>query len=157
MKLHSAVAKTLLMAASLGMTTPMIVTSLRAQGRPRPPAAAEEEPKVVGLEIARNGGGFLGVALEGLSLVVRFYDADKKPILAGAARAAIWWNPVNKAGVQRTVMTATPDLLALRSPAQLRPPYVFTVSVTLVREDGETIEQHMVDIAAVVAAQTEVE
>jgi hypothetical protein len=148
MKLHTAVAKTLLMAASLGITTPMLVTHGRAQVRPRPPVAAEEEPSVVGLEIARASGGYLGVALEGLSLVVRFYNAEKKPAVSDAARAAIWWDPVNKAGVQRTIMTRTPDLLALRSPALLRPPHVYTVSVTLVREDGETIEIHLVDLKA---------
>lgn len=153
MNLHTSVAKTLLMAASLGMTTPMIVTSTRGQVRPRPPMAVEDEPKVVGLEIARAGGGCLGVALEGLALVVRFYDEEKKPIAASAARAAIRWNPVNKAGVQHAVMTSTPDALALRSPAILRSPYGFKISVTLVRENGEKIENHLVDTAAIVAAQ----
>lgn len=57
MKLHTSVAKAPLGAALAVRNIPMIVTLARGQGRPRLPVTAEDEPKVVGLEIARAGGG----------------------------------------------------------------------------------------------------
>ena len=57
MNLHTSLAKAPLGAALAVMTIPMIVTLARGQGRPSLPVTAEDEPKVVGLEIARAGGG----------------------------------------------------------------------------------------------------
>jgi hypothetical protein len=96
------------------------------------------------------------LAMEGLALVVRFCDGEKKSIAANAARAAIWWHPVKKAGVLHIVMTNSFDALPLSSPACLRPLHGYKLSVTLGRTNGEKIKNHLVDVAAVVAAQAEV-
>ena len=37
----------------------------------------EEAPKVKGVEAQRANGAFLGLAVEGNSFVLRFYDKDK--------------------------------------------------------------------------------
>lgn len=147
MKPNAALAKTILLAASIGMTVPLVVPGARAQSRPgRPMQATDEEPKVVGIEVARDNGGFLGVAVEGLALVVRFYDEERKPVPADVARATVWWDPVNKAGKERTVLNPSPDGLSLRSPAKLRPPYVYDVVVTFLSAEGEALKTHFVDL-----------
>jgi hypothetical protein len=115
-------------------------------------AAPAEEPTVIGLEVNRPSGGYLGVALEGVSLVVRFYDEDKELIPAEADRAAMWWDAPNRSGRQRAVLNRTGDGLGLRSLPQVRPPYTYFVSITLLRADGSTLEHHQVDLRAVVAA-----
>lgn len=108
-------------------------------------AVEAEEPTVTGIEVARGNGTFLGVALEGLSLVVRYYDEAKEQVQVEADRAAVWWN-APRSGRQRTVMTRDGDGMALRSPGLVRPPHVYIVSLTLLREDGSTIEHHLVDL-----------
>lgn len=157
MKYPAALTKSLLMAASIGMVVPVV-----AQTAPKPPQPAkptkpvtpapEEEPKVDGFEIKRPGGGFLGVKAEGLRLVVKFYDEDKKPTEpAKVSRASARWNPVNKTGEERTVLNMEGGVLA--SPAVLRPPYTFRVFLTLLDENGTALESHVIDARQLGAAK----
>jgi hypothetical protein len=147
MKINAALARTLLMAASIGMVVP-----LRAQTTPKtkpapapkqqtPPAAAdakkkapdkgkaapapettEPEPVIAGSTITRADGTFLGLSLEGGNFKLSFYDAKKKPVQANVARAAARWDPVTTAGQERVVLNPIGDGTALSGPKQVRPP-----------------------------------
>jgi hypothetical protein len=148
MKLSSAVAKSLLMAASIGMVVP-----LGAQTMPKPkpktaPAtpAAEEPAEITGIEIARKQGGFIGVNVEGIRMVIRFYDAEKKQIPVNVARAAARWNPVTKTGEERTVLNPTADGLTLTSTPVVKPPLVFIAYLTLLDAEGNALESTPVDL-----------
>lgn len=146
MKLNTAVAKSLLMAASIGMVVP-----LAAQTAPKPktikPAAPDEEvAKIEGIEIARNNGTFLGVTVEGPRLVIKFYDKDKKPAAVDVARASARWNPVNKTGEERSVLNPDGGGLSLVSTPTVKPPLVFMVYVTLLDAAGKSVESFVVDL-----------
>ena len=145
MKPTGAVAKSLLMAASIGVTMPLTALYSRAQSRP-PTQTNEDESEIVGISVARADGTFLGFAVEDLALVMRFYDKDKKAIPADVARATVWWDPVNKAGKVRTVMNPAPDGLSLQSLPKLRPPYVYQVVVTVIDAQDKAGETYFVDL-----------
>ena len=102
--------------------------------------AEEEEPTVTGIEAARPGGGFLGLAVEGNGYVLRFYDEEKTEIAPDAARATARWNSPQKAGQQRVVLARSGN--TLRSPPRVRPPLVFIAFISLFTEEGELIESH---------------
>jgi hypothetical protein len=155
MKLNAALAKSLLMAASIGTVVP-----LAAQTAPKKPAAGsakpapapapapdetEAEPVLPGSVIARPGGGFLSLSLEGVNFKLTFHDAKKKPVPADAVRATVRWNPVNKTGDLRSVLNPGGSDNALVGNVPVRPPYVFKVYLTLIGPDDKAMESHVVD------------
>ncbi len=99
---------------------------------------AEEEPEIIGIQMARKGGGYYGFNVENLSFVLRFYDEEKKEVAPDAIRAMARWNQPNKAGQQRTVLGVSGNKLS--SPPVARPPYAFVVFLTLIGSDGEVME-----------------
>lgn len=147
MKINPAVVKSLLMAASVGMVAP-----LAAQTYPKPnttnpaPGAAEEESKIEGMEISRKDGTFLGLTVDGARLVLKFYDKDKKPVPVNVARAAARWNPINKAGEERSVLNPNPGNTELVSTPVVRPPLVFKVYLTLLDGQGTAVESIIADL-----------
>lgn len=145
MKLNAAVLKSLLMAASIGTVVPLGAQS-PAKPSPKPAAPAEEPAKVQGLEVARANGAYLGVSVEGVRLVVRFYDKDKKPAAPDAARGAARWNPVNKAGEVRSPLNPGTDGFSLASNPVVKPPLVFKVYLTLLDAGDKEIESLVVDM-----------
>ncbi|GEM_PF-1370387 len=98
----------------------------------------EEEYEVVGLEMQRADGRFLGLAIEGNAFVLRFYDEEKKPETPDAIRAMARWNSPQKAGQQRTVLTGAGEFL--RSPPIVRPPYSFVAYLTLIGPDDAVLD-----------------
>lgn len=149
MKYPSAFAKSLVMAAWIGMVVPLGAQTIPAKPvKPAKPAtpSKEEAPKIDGFEVKRPGGGFLGVKVDGLKLVVSFYGEEKKPVSPGnVARASARWNPVNKKGDERAVLDAAPGGKSLESPAIVRPPYTFRLYLTLLDENGNVVESHVID------------
>ncbi|MBC8040686.1 MAG: hypothetical protein H7Y06_09100 [Opitutaceae bacterium] len=147
MKLNTAVAKSLLMAASIGMIVP-----LAAQTTPKPkttkpaPAPTEEPAKIEGLEITRANGTFLGLTVEGPRLVLKFYDKDKKPAPIDIARAAARWEPLNKPGDERSMMNPNEANTALTSTPVVKPPLVFKVYITLLDAEGKAVESIIADL-----------
>jgi hypothetical protein len=155
MNLNSALAKSLLMAASVGMVVPMfaqttpkpVAPAAPAKPAPSKPAAPKEEPATIeGLELPRKAGGFVGVTIDGVRLVVKFYDAEKKPVAADVARAVARWNPVNKTGEVRSVLNPAGDGTSLVSTPVLQPPHVFNVYLTLIAQDGTAVETYVVNL-----------
>lgn len=135
--------KTLLMAASIGMVVPVRAQSARPGPRQVQGQDAEEEAQVVGVERAWVGG-LLGLAIEGNAFVLRFYDADKKPVPVAAARAAVRWDPIGRGGTERAVMNLAGD--TLRSPTIVRPPHLFIAWVTLLDDEGNAVAIHAFDM-----------
>lgn len=150
MKLNASVAKSLLMAASIGMVVPLAAQT-PAKPKPAKPAAPsapadEEKPKVDGIEIARANGTFIGAKVDGVRLVLKFYDKDKKPAAVDVARASARWNPVTKKGEERSVLNPDGSGNALVSTPTVQPPLVFVVYVTLLDSEGKGVESFIVDL-----------
>lgn len=147
MKLNAALAKSLLMAASIGIVVPLVAQTAPKKPAPTPAAPTEEEPEpqLPGTVIARSGGGFLSLTLEGGHFKLSFYDAKKKPATADAIRAIARWDPVNKTGDVRSVLNPADEGRALQGNVMVRPPYVFKVYITLIGADDTAMESHVVD------------
>ncbi len=152
MKLNAALAKSLLMAASIGVVVPLVAQTSPKKDAPKTgpsapqPAPAEEEaePQLPGSVIARPGGGFLSLSVEGLHFKLSFYDAKKKPVDADAIRALARWDPPGR-DQQRSVLNPAGDGKSLTGNVQVRPPYVFKVFLTVIGSDEKVIESHVVD------------
>ena len=79
--------RTVLVAAWLGVTVPLLADGVRPGATPKPPAVPaapaaqekkpQEEPKIAGLVIPRAKGGFLGLTLENSNFKLAFYDGKK--------------------------------------------------------------------------------
>jgi hypothetical protein len=153
MKLNAALAKSLLMAASIGIVVPLVAqTSAKKEapqtGSAQPPTTGaseeEQEPQLPGSVIARPGGGFLSLTVDGLHFKLSFYDAKKKPVEADAIRALARWDPPSRSQ-ERSVLNPDSDGKALIGNVQVRPPYVFKVFLTLIGPDDKVLESHVVD------------
>jgi hypothetical protein len=144
MKLSAPLAKTLLMAASIGLVVPVLAQTPRPANPPAKGTGTEEEPEVIGV-VRPWAGGLMGLAVEGNAFVLRFYDAEKKPVPPAAARATVRWDPTNKAGQQRAVLNpGGPD--SLRSPSVVRPPLAFAAFITLLDAEGNSLGGHSFDL-----------
>jgi hypothetical protein len=150
MKLNAALAKSLLMAASIGIVVPLVaqtgskkVAPKADPAQPAPPEGAA--PQLPGTVIAREDGRFLSLSLDGMHFKLSFYDANKVLVEPDAVRAVARWDPVNKAGVLRAVLNPSEDGKALKGNVLVRPPYVFKVQLLLIGADDNTIESHSVD------------
>ncbi len=96
-------------------------------------AAATEDSKLpeTGVNLAREGGGWLNIEAAENRLTLRFFDAEKVPstpdVERGSARVVY---PSRED--RRVVLTREGD--TLRSPATVRPPLVFRIHLSLFRE-----------------------
>lgn len=154
MKLPVVAAKVLFTAAWLALVVPLGAQTAPApkpvapSGPGKKPAdAPAEAPAVIpGLELPRNDGTFLGLTVENTRMILKFYDADKKPAPINLARAAARWNPVNKIGDERSVLNPNAQNDALVSTPVVRPPLVFKVYLTLLDENGAVVESIIADM-----------
>lgn len=89
------------------------------------------EPKIEGITIARSNGTFLGLALEGGTFKLSFYDDKKKPVKPDVTRAAARWNPNYKQGSERIILNLSGDGKALVGNKPVRPPFAFKLYLTL--------------------------
>lgn len=153
MKLNAALARSVLMAASIGLVVPV-----RAQPSPRPAApkqglaGEEEEGVVAGIAIARPGGRWLGVTMEGLNLRLTFYNAKKQPEPVDVRRGGVRWKPPTIPEFERAVLNPAPDGVSLLANRPIRKPWVFTVSVVLVGDNDEVVESYQVRLSDAAAA-----
>ena len=100
----------------------------------------EEEAKIIGVEMQRSDGRYLGLAVEGNAFVIRFYDKDKKEEPVDVVRATARWSSPQKAGQQRTILNPAGN--TLRSPPVVRPPLVFNAFIAFISEEGEVSESY---------------
>jgi len=150
MKLNAALAKTLMMVASIGMVVP-IVYAAPAKAKPgkqpdvpAAPAPGEAEIILPGTVINRPKGGFLSVQVENGALKMTFYDEKKKIVAPDVDRVAARWNPKYKTGDERRVLIKSDDGMSLISPV-IRPPYNFKLFLTLLSADDKTVESYTID------------
>ncbi len=120
----------------LGWAAPGLVNGAQAGKSPGSKggsAHAEEPAKIEGVEIPR-GDGFLGIQIVNSTFKLSFYDAEKKPVVPDVERAALRWDPKYKVGEERVVLNVSADGKSLSSPQNIRPPYLFKLYMTLVRD-----------------------
>jgi hypothetical protein len=147
MKLNAALAKSLLMAASIGMVVPMLGQTATKPVQPAPASGKpEKKPEIEGLEFPRAAGGFIGVTVDGTRFVMKFYDAEKKPVPGDVARATARWNPLNKIGEVRSVLNPDDAGKSLVSTPVVRPPLVFKVYFTLLDAEGKALDSFVADL-----------
>lgn len=124
-----------------------------AKGAAKKAGAAEkaEPAKIEGMEVAR-GSSYLGVAMVGGTFKISFYDAKKKPVAADVARALLRWDPKYKVGSERVMLNRSEDGMALASPRSIRPPYLFKLYITLLKDaaggDDAAGETFVIDFRA---------
>jgi len=128
------------MIQSLGVTKVAASTPAKpADPTKKADAAKKDAPgKIEGIEIARAKGGFLGVQIVDSSFKITFYDAKKKPVAADVVRALLRWDPKYKVGQERLVLNRSDDGKSLASPRNIRPPYLFKLTIVLLQEAAGT-------------------
>ncbi len=152
-----------LLAAALSVPTGLLQAQYQPTPAPAmpstPPPAAPTAPgggkaegkaepadgTIVGMELARKDGHWLGLAIEDGNFKLRFYDKHKKPEKPDVARAAAHWSPVGKLGELHTVLNPEGDGLVLRGPQFVSPPFTFKLFVTLLSADDQVVETFVVD------------
>lgn len=82
-----------------------------------------------GVNLERQNGGWINVQTSEAKMVVRFFDAEKKPISPDVMRATARFRYATKSDIARTVLNREGD--ALVSPNNVRPPHNFFVTLTL--------------------------
>jgi hypothetical protein len=157
MKTTAVLVKALLVAATFGMVVPGFAQygppgKNRAKGAdeaPADPAAPakddDKEGKIVGVEIARANGGFLGLSISGGGFKLAFYDAKKKPVAIDVASGVARWQPAYKKGGELAPLSPSSDGKALASSKFVQAPHTFKVYLTLFNAAGDAVEEHTVD------------
>lgn len=153
MKLNAALAKTLLMSASIGMVVPVRAAPSKPKTptngakapAPTPTPAAVDPASIVipGTVLERKGGGYVSLTLEGGNFLLSFYDSKKSQVAPNAPRAAAHWNPKQKSGEDRTILTAKPDGSALKGARFVKPPFPIKVYITLLDVEGGGTENYI--------------
>lgn len=108
-------------------------TKTKSKASPAAKGKTGEKPVIEGVEIPR-GDGFLGIRIVDSTFQLSFYNSEKKPVPADVDRAALRWDPKYKVGEERVVLNPSADGKSLVSPKAIRPPYLFKLYITLVRE-----------------------
>lgn len=114
--------------------------------------SGKEERKINGIAVPRSSGGFLGVEIVNATFRISFYDAKKVPIAPDAVRAILRWDPKYKIGKEQVVLNPGDDGKSLSSPKSIRPPYLFKLYITLVKDaagtEESTGETYVIDFRA---------
>ena len=142
MKPIACLLKTLVLASSLSIavsglaqeTTTVLPSKSAVNNKTE---TVEKEPVIPGIVLSRPNGGYLGLTLENNNFKLSFYDSTKLPVTVDVARAAARWQTQYKVADERAVLNPTPDGLALTSSKFIRPPYVFRIYLSLLKEPGE--------------------
>ena len=112
----------------------------------------KEELKIKGIVVPRGERGFLGVEVVNGAFKITFYDTKKKPVAPDVARAALRWDPKYKVGQERLVLNPDADGTSLSNPKTIRPPYVFKLFITLLKDASDkeeaVAETHVIDFRA---------
>ncbi|GAB1488084.1 hypothetical protein MASR2M8_05270 [Opitutaceae bacterium] len=149
MKFNAALAKSVLMAASIGLVIPVMAQpAIRPAAARQGPAKEEEEEGVIdGIAIARPDGRWLGVTVEGLNLKVTFYDKKKMPEAIDVLRGNARWRLPTIAQQERAVLNPGPDGKSLIGNRPLRKPWTYPVAIVLVNASEEVVETHQVQLS----------
>ena len=91
------------------------------------------ELPTTGKNLERQNGGWINVQTAGAQMIVKFFDAEKKPVAPDVERATVRFRYAAKSEIKRTVLNREGDTLV--SPGNVRPPHNFLVTLTLLRGD----------------------
>jgi hypothetical protein len=157
MKTTAVVARSLLVAVAFGLVVPGFAqygSSAKARakgtddtsGNPAEPTKDDDkEGKIVGVEIARANGNFLGLSIEGGGFKLAFYNAKKKPMAVDVATGVARWQPSSKKGNELAPLSPSGEGKALASSKFVQPPRIFKVYLTLFNAAGDAVENYTVD------------
>ena len=157
MKTTAVLVKSLLVAAAFGVVVPGFAQysapaktrakdATEAPANPAAPAKDDDkEGKIVGVEIDRANGGFLGLSLAGGGFKLAFYDAKKKPAAIDVASGVARWQPLQKKGNELAPLSPSGDGKALASAKFVQSPHTFKVYLTLFNAAGDAVESYTVD------------
>jgi hypothetical protein len=157
MKTTATLVKSLLVAAAFGVVAPGFAqygASAKSRAKdagetPASPAATtkedEKEGKIVGVEIARANGNFLGLSTEDGGFKLAFYNAKKKPVAIDVATGVARWQPSAKKGNELAPLSPSGEGKALASSKFVQPPRIFKVYLTLFNAAGDAVENYTVD------------
>jgi hypothetical protein len=135
-------ATALLFAADLAEPKPTPPTAGTAPAVPSPSVVEVLPAPIQGMVLTRPAGDFLGVELDGIALKVTFYDAKKKKTPADAVRIAARW--ASKVRSDTVLLPISPETLI--SPAVLRPPQNYIVTIVLIGANDQVLDQHRVNL-----------
>lgn len=133
------------------LVTTVMLLGISAVSWAQDGSAEEALPEIIGVEMQRQDGRFLGLAVEGNAFVIRFYNQDKKEEPVDVLRGTARWRSPQKSGQQRTVLN--PNGSTLRSLPVVRPPLVFNVFVSFIVKDGEVSESFNFNLRKLKAAK----
>jgi len=146
MKINAVLAKSLLLAASVGLVVPLLakppVKSAPAPAKQEEIAKPEgdaPEATIPGISAPRAKGGFIGIEVDDSGFKLSFYDKDKKPVECDVARATARWRPSYKIGEEHRVLNPSGDGKTLTS-TPVRPPYNFRFALVLLNENGDAVD-----------------
>lgn len=130
--------------------TPLVTPTPSAKPTPtKAPVPAATDPKketipaIPGLTLTRGDGRFLGVEMQGVQMKVTFYDAKKKKVAADAVRISAHWRDVGK-DRNTVLLPGAPEVLI--SPAVLRKPHDYRVTLVLMGPDDTVLETFHVNL-----------
>jgi len=149
MKTTAVLVKSMLVAAAFGMVVPVLAQygpPAKAPAKPAAPTKQEDkEGKIIGVEIARANGGFLGLSIDGGGFKLAFYDAKKKPVAIDVASGVARWQLVSQRGSELAPLSPGGDGKALVSTKFVQPPRTFKVFLSLFNAAGDAVENYTVD------------
>lgn len=112
------------------------------------PASAETEAPATnelgGVVVARASGGFLQLKMEGVHIILRAFDAEKKPVKVDVDRATVRLQFASRSPEQFTLVPSE-DGMSLTVGRPVRQPHVFRAYVALLRgESAEAVESYQI-------------
>lgn len=108
------------------------------------PASAETPAteELEGVVTPRASGGFVQLKMEGVQIVLRVYDAEKKPVKVDVDRATVRLQFASRSPEQFTLAPSA-DGMSLTVGRPVRQPHVFRAYISFFRGDGaEAVESY---------------
>ena len=141
--------KSFLWAIALGWVALVLMPASASAAASGQKAAVEEEEEgvVEGIALARSGGRWLGLTMDGLNLRLTFYDDKKKPTEVDVVRATARWNRPTLARAERSVLNPAGDGVSLVGNNPVRKPWVFVVYLALVGANDEVVESYQIQLS----------
>jgi hypothetical protein len=107
--------------------------------------AAKVIAQLEGVVVERPAGGWMQMKIEGVSLVLRFYNEKAELVKTDIDRATARFVPPGRSP-ERRVLVPSEDGMALRHGPPIRSPHVFKIYLSLFRGESEdSVEDHIVD------------
>lgn len=102
------------------------------------PATSETpaQNELDGVVAPRPSGGFIQLKMEGVQLVLRMFDSEKKPVPVDVDRAAVRLQFASR-NPERYTLIPSADGLSLTVGKPVRYPHVFRAYISLLRGESE--------------------